>query len=283
MPNIARKARMAQNLENMRRECPKDYSFYPRTWILPTEHGDFKSQFDAKGKSSKVYIIKPDAGCQGRGIFLTQDVSRVPLGEPYVAQQYIRRPLLIEGFKFDLRLYVLVASVKPLRMYLFHNGLVRMCTDEYVKPTAENLGNTFMHLTNYAINKKSDNFMANDGEADGAGSKRSLRWFMEWVAGERGEEAAAGLWQRMGALCVKVVLSILPTLQREYGETFDRARQLREFRRRAEATEAAERAAQGHGGAFGGGRDEPSYRAKRAAAEAAAAVALEVTATGAHL
>jgi len=58
-------------------QCPKDFAFYPRTWILPTEMGDFRTQFDGKGKSSKVFILKPDAGCQGRGIFLTQDVSKV--------------------------------------------------------------------------------------------------------------------------------------------------------------------------------------------------------------
>ena len=103
MPNIARKAKMAQNLEGMRREHPRDYNFYPRTWILPLESGDFKTQFDAKGKSSKIFIIKPDAGCQGRGIFLTQDLSKVPTSEAMVAQQYIRKPLLIDGFKFDLR------------------------------------------------------------------------------------------------------------------------------------------------------------------------------------
>jgi tubulin polyglutamylase TTLL6/13 len=160
MPNIARKNRMGQNLNRMLKLFPREYSFYPRTWVLPGELGDFRAQFDNQGNSlgSKIYIIKPDTGCQGRGIFLTRTFDQVPQHENVVAQLYIKKPLLLDGFKFDLRIYCLVSSVKPLRMWLFHDGLVRMCTEEYVTPTKQNISNTCMHLTNYALNKHSNNF-----------------------------------------------------------------------------------------------------------------------------
>ena len=160
MPNIARKNRMGQNLNRMLKLFPREYSFYPRTWILPGELADLRTQFDSQGNSigNKIYIIKPDTGCQGRGIFLTKTFDQVPQHENVVAQLYIKKPLLLDGFKFDLRIYCLVSSVKPLRMYLFHDGLVRMCTEEYVKPTKANISNTCMHLTNYALNKHSSNF-----------------------------------------------------------------------------------------------------------------------------
>ena len=124
------------------------------------ELADFRAQFDNQGNSigNKIYIIKPDTGCQGRGIFLTRTYDQVPQHENVVAQLYIKKPLLLDGFKFDLRIYCLVSSVKPLRMYLFHDGLVRMCTEEYVKPTKANISNTCMHLTNYAVNKHNSNF-----------------------------------------------------------------------------------------------------------------------------
>lgn len=221
MSNIARKNRLAQNLEKMRREFPKEYSFYPRTWVLPLELGDFRSQFDSAGRSSRFYIIKPDSGCQGRGIFLTQTFDSISPLEHVVAQHYIRKPLLIDGFKFDLRLYVLVASCKPLRLYLFQDGLVRLCTEEYLKPSAENVSMRCMHLTNYAINKRNENFQSNENVDQGEiGSKRSLRWFMEYIANEKGRAKADTLWRRMGHVCVKVITSILPTLVREYESTF---------------------------------------------------------------
>ena len=226
MTNIARKSRMAQNLERMRRLFPSEFQFYPKTWVLPSDFADFRAHFDSYGRSKDVFIVKPDSGCQGRGIFLTSDISQVDGMESQVAQHYIRRPLLIDGFKFDLRLYVLVSSVKPLRMYLFREGLVRLATQEYVKPNSSNISDRCMHLTNYAINKGSDNFehAAGAGASSfGEGSKRSLSWFLEWIASEKGHKKAKVMWQRISSLCAKTVIAVVPTLVREYEDHFEKA------------------------------------------------------------
>jgi tubulin polyglutamylase TTLL6/13 len=221
MPNVARKNKMGQNLNKLLKVFPKEYSFYPRTWILPGEMADFRNQFDSNGNSigGKIYIIKPDAGCQGRGIYLTKTWEKVPLNENVVAQLYIKKPLLVDGFKFDLRIYVFVTSVKPLRVYLFHDGLVRMCTEEYVKPTSKNIDNSCMHLTNYAVNKHNDNFQQPDTEGDN-GHKRSLQWFMDWIRAEHGDAKADWVWKRMGVIIMRTLLSIIPILTREYDQHF---------------------------------------------------------------
>ena len=138
--SLARKAGLAIKLSRMRRQFPHEYKFAPRSWVLPMELAEFRREFAPNGKANagRIFILKPDAGAQGRGIFLTRkwtDVERAVTGtgagEQFVAQDYLAKPLLIDGLKFDLRLYVLVASVSPLRVYLFEDGLVRMCTSAY--------------------------------------------------------------------------------------------------------------------------------------------------------
>jgi tubulin polyglutamylase TTLL6/13 len=81
---------------------------------------------------------------------------------------------LIDGFKFDFRLYVLVNGVAPLRIYLYQDGLTRLATVPYKAPAKDNLQNLMMHLTNYAIQKHSDDYQCNiDENDDNVGHKRS--------------------------------------------------------------------------------------------------------------
>ena len=112
--------------------------------------------------------------CQGKGIFLTKDIDYIfertkhnDLLEEhgidservnYVVQQYIDRPHLIEDLKYDLRLYVFVYGVNPLRIYLHQMAFARFCTEAYREPTKQNIKNIYMHLTNYALNKDAANY-----------------------------------------------------------------------------------------------------------------------------
>ncbi|KAK7886116.1 hypothetical protein WMY93_025737 [Mugilogobius chulae] len=72
--------------------------------------------------------------------------------EAYVISLYIDNPLLIGGKKFDLRLYVLVTTYRPLKCYMYKLGFCRFCTVKYTPSTSE-LDNMFVHLTNVAIQK----------------------------------------------------------------------------------------------------------------------------------
>jgi hypothetical protein len=55
----------------------------------------------------------------------------VPLYRWYLAQQYINSPLLINGRKFGVRLWVLVPGAAPLRVYLHRNGLALFSAAPY--------------------------------------------------------------------------------------------------------------------------------------------------------
>lgn len=92
---------------------------------------------------------------QGKGIFLTKKIQDIPLDQRCVVQRYLSKPYLIDGLKFDLRIYVLVAGVDPLKLFVYHQGLARFATETYVAPNKDNMDDICMHLTNYAINKES--------------------------------------------------------------------------------------------------------------------------------
>jgi hypothetical protein len=79
-----------------------------------------------------------------------------------VVQKYLRHPYLLDNYKFDFRIYVLVTCIDPLRIYIYKDGLARFATEEY-DPHFHYYDNLFIHLTNYAINKNNENFYNEDG------------------------------------------------------------------------------------------------------------------------
>ena len=119
-------------------------------------------------------------------------------------QKYIPNPLLVAGYKQDLRIYVLVTSVHPLRAYIFKDGLVRFSTEKY---DTSDLSNLYAHLTNTSINKKAKNVAA-DKEVIGAGCKWSLLQLKDYLTESVGLAADVWdkLWIRMCNVCILTVM-----------------------------------------------------------------------------
>ena len=59
---------------------------------------------------------------------MTSRMAEIPRGIPLVACKYIDNPLLINDLKFDLRIYVGITSINPLRIYIYEEGLARFAT-----------------------------------------------------------------------------------------------------------------------------------------------------------
>ena len=118
------------------------------------DYADFKAYYETKPKGkARTYIVKPESMSQGKGIFLTRRIEDIMPTQHCVVQRYLSKPRLIDGLKFDLRIYVLVAGVDPLRAYIYKEGLGRLATENYIVPNKDNITDVYMHLTNYAINK----------------------------------------------------------------------------------------------------------------------------------
>ena len=135
-----------------------------------------------------VYIVKPSTGKRGDGIALFQGVdgwkrlkeSHADLVNNCVIQRYVADPFLLQdGCKFDLRLYVLLESLMPLKAYLCTEGMARFATIPYQQARSGNLHRRRMHLTNYSINRGSSFFAFSESvlspeHEENKGSKRTL-------------------------------------------------------------------------------------------------------------
>ncbi|NXK68719.1 TTL13 polyglutamylase, partial [Sylvietta virens] len=212
MIELCRKDLLARNLNRMLRLFPKEYNIFPRTWCLPADYGDFHAY--SSMRKTRTFICKPDNSCQGKGIFITHHPEEIKHGERMICQQYISEPFLIDGFKFDMRIYVLVTSCDPLRIFLYKEGLARFATMRYIDHSTKNLGDTCMHLTNYAINKHNENFV----EDDTVGSKRKLSTLNAWMA-EHSYDTAK-LWADIDDIVIKTLISAHPVLKHHYQSCF---------------------------------------------------------------
>ncbi|KAM9336959.1 tubulin polyglutamylase ttll6 [Symphorus nematophorus] len=212
MNEICRKDLLARNMNRMLKLFPRDYNIFPRTWCLPADYSDFQAY--TRAKKGKTYICKPDTGCQGKGIFITKSSKDIQPGEHMICQVYVSRPFIIDGYKFDLRIYVLVTSCDPFSIFMFKEGLARFCTTKYNEPTHSNVDDVCMHLTNYSINKNSKNFVRDED----TGSKRKLSTLNKFL--ESINCNTEKMWNDIEDMIIKTLISAHPILKHNYHTCF---------------------------------------------------------------
>lgn len=142
------------------------------TYLLPADYTLFVEEF--RRNPNAMWIMKPTSRSQGKGIFIINKLAQIkkwstqsrwaqmPLKEAYVISRYVENPLLIGGKKFDLRIYVLVTSYRPLKAYEYVHGFARFCNVKYNTDMGD-IDNPFIHLTNVAIQKHNDDYNSKHG------------------------------------------------------------------------------------------------------------------------
>ncbi|KAF6116766.1 tubulin tyrosine ligase like 4 [Phyllostomus discolor] len=203
---IGRKDRLWRNLSRMQsRFGKKEFSFFPQSFILPQDAKLLRKAWESS--SRQKWIVKPPASARGIGIQVIHKWSQLPKRRPLLVQRYLHKPYLISGSKFDLRIYVYVTSYDPLRIYLFSDGLVRFASCKY-SPSMKSLGNKFMHLTNYSVNKKNTEYQANADETACQGHKWALKALWNYLS-QKGVNSDA-IWEKIKDVVVKTIISSEP-------------------------------------------------------------------------
>lgn len=223
---LCRKDLMAKNMKRRRRALEKEgrleeaqaYDFIPTTFVLPREYSMFVEEFKKVGG---IWIMKPIGSAQGKGIFLFTRLSEVsdwktdykslkPGGkgkeedkevEAYVVQRYLQYPLLIGGKKFDMRLYALVTSFSPLKVYQYRRGFARFTNSRY-SSDATDIYNGFVHLTNVAIQKTADNY------DERTGGKMELQALKMYLMSKYGVERTDALFWEMQMIILRALLAV---------------------------------------------------------------------------
>ncbi|XP_060685514.1 tubulin polyglutamylase TTLL5 isoform X3 [Hemiscyllium ocellatum] len=200
---LTRKDRLYKNIQRMQQTFGfRHFNIVPQAYILPAEYQEL---WTAHTKDKGAWIVKPVASSRGRGVYLVTNPNQITTDESILVSRYIRSPLLIDDFKFDVRLYVLVTSYDPLVVYLYEEGLTRFATVKYDRAT-KNIKNQFMHLTNYSINKKSQDYVScDDPDVEDYGNKWSMSAMLRYLKQEGMDTVA--LMAQIEDLIIKALIA----------------------------------------------------------------------------
>lgn len=104
-----------------------DLDFIPKAFRLPEDRETFINY--AEQNPDKMFVQKHN---QHRHINI-KPVKEINYNDnDTFLQEYIDNPLLVDGHKFDIGVYVIITSVDPLRVYIYKGDILfRYCPQKY--------------------------------------------------------------------------------------------------------------------------------------------------------
>ncbi|XP_078068301.1 putative tubulin polyglutamylase ttll-15 isoform X2 [Mustelus asterias] len=104
-----------------------NFSYIPKAFRMPEQKEEFL--METKKHTDKLWVEKSN---------LHRGIRIIPLQELELSsrgtflQEFITHPLLIDGRKFDIGVYTILTSIKPLRVYIYEEEVIlRFCSQEY--------------------------------------------------------------------------------------------------------------------------------------------------------
>ena len=222
---LTRKDMLKRNLQSLTemgkgKKSGEFFEIMPLTFLLPAEYNAFVKMFhEIEGTRSStgahnIWIMKPIGLSRGRGISMVTDANSLTYSQASVLQRYVDRPMCLDGYKFDLRLYILVTSFCPLEAFIYREGFARLSTHKY-SMESKDIHNKFVHLTNSSIQKQNSDGPSKDNPllvgppSDAGGSKISLKGDHGlWKRLENAGYDANAIWENICTLVVKSLVAV---------------------------------------------------------------------------
>lgn len=152
------------------------FQYHPVSYISERAGEKLAALAEAEAAPEALWILKPSRGLGGKGIEIVKGVEELrqklfppprdlaedapkapPPVEGWVVQKYIQNPLLLQGRKFDMRMYCLIARTQP-HLWLFHPGYCKVALDSYDEV---DVTNTYAHLTNACVQRAHPQYREN--------------------------------------------------------------------------------------------------------------------------
>lgn len=222
---LTRKDKLKRNIQSLTemgkgKKSGEFFEIMPLTFLLPADYNAFVKTFHeiesskAEMGTHNIWIMKPIGMSRGRGISMVTDANTLTYSQASVLQRYVDRPMCLDGYKFDLRLYILVTSFCPLEAFIYKEGFARLSTHKYSMDSKE-IHNKFVHLTNSSIQKQNNEGPSKDNPllvgppSDAGGSKISLLGEHGlWRRLEKCGHDVAAMWDNICALVVKSLVAV---------------------------------------------------------------------------
>lgn len=168
---------------------------HSRAYTMPADREAWLE--DRRTNPDVVWIRKPTGSSRGRGIELVRRIEDVPNEPGWMVQQYIGAPHLLDGYKYVLRMYVLITSLRPLVVYIHSNGVCKRTSRPYTLDP-EMHSDRYVHLTNPPVQK-------GNAEVEWGSMNSDLDQYFERLASEGID--ADGLRHRIHDAVTKVALA----------------------------------------------------------------------------
>ncbi len=97
-----------------------------------------------------------------------------------MVQQYLEKPHTMRDRKHVLRLYVLIASIEPLRVYLYEQGFAKLASEPYDVNDADNIcSQSHVGLITAALSLRDDLSLAGCNPAASLNDVKAIERVME--------------------------------------------------------------------------------------------------------
>jgi hypothetical protein len=192
----------------------REEPWFPMAYVLPDESKELLARLKVSS-SDEYWIAKPRNECSGAGISVYHagdpELSKLVRGasKRSVVQSYLAHPLLLGGYKFHMRIHLVITNTNPLQGFVWRGGQCLFATKPYT--LAKNtLGEHFdppVHVTNQGLNatKKNKENYCRTKPVIGAGQQICMRELERHLAKMYHNFDLEAFWKQIVHISAKTV------------------------------------------------------------------------------